>query len=423
LVRQIQAYLKARGAPSLHVDGDWKGCTASAWKYQHGGDPFVKSAQIYEATGQRCKSENVVWGDIVPDFTVSNVNVCTDCTDGVPVEGRCPGGGGPVPQQCPQGQHWEPMISQCLPDPISTIPPISPTVPPPQPGQPPPAGQCPAGQTYVPMLGCMPIGATGPGGGGGGGVVNPPSECAAGQTKNPFPFGPKCIGSGPSEPSECPGGQVKTPAGCVGMPGQPPTDTHGCQQGQTYLPIIGCVGTPAIPGQPPPSGPPQPGGQCPSGQFGVPPFCFGTPAPGDTSIPPIGGACPAGQYGFPPFCFGQTTPPGPVPPGYPPTPTPPGTSLLGKYWWVILGVLGVGAAAVGYIAYKRKKVAEEGMLGGPAMGDEFGLAGLEPGMDELGMGEDLGAGAYGEPAFYSANRKRKRARRRRGRKARRNCSN
>lgn len=136
--------------------------------------------------------------------------------------------------------------------------------------------------------------------------------------------------------AECQQGYMEFPAGsgvCVPTISMP---SSGCQPGTTEpWPGAGfCLPTTMPSGQPP-----MIPGPCPSGMFGVPPYCFpmGTPLPPGATPPPVAVPAPA--------------PPPPVPP---PTTGAPAAGSDGQAW-VVPVVVGVGIVALVGIAVSSRR--------------------------------------------------------------------
>lgn len=378
-VKRVQAWLKLKGAPCLHVDGDWQGCTAAA--YQRVVGPVVMADKLKEILGQPCMPDNVdPFLGTVPGLNIPAVAACPDKSDGVPANNVCgePGRDNPpVEQQCPSGQVWNPIVQHCIIDPLgiggggkpggdgtgtgtqtTNIPGvIDPT-------------DCPSGSFKDPVTGsCL-----------GAGGMQKPSVCPAGYTM--LPGTNKCAKTDPNapDPGACPEGQYMVPY--LGCAGTPTNKKDQCAKGQSYLPVVGCWGTPVDGGGQPAQG-------CPTGQTSVPFIgCFGTSKPG--------GECGADQINVPVFgCVPNplstvSTKPGgggiidtitgfiggllggktPLPGGLPGTTTP-GTGTPGKtadkYGLAIaIAALVLGSAAVWYgvnryrmsPSYARKALAQ-----------------------------------------------------------------
>jgi len=152
-------------------------------------------------------------------------------------------------------------------------------------------------------------------------------------------------------PGQCPDGQWGVPPYCLGEPTHPrPEGAGNCPEGTVGLPPY-CVAMPGYTAQPPA---PQ-ATICPEGQVGYPPNCYGLP----TGIPTVVPGLPTTVPGLPtqPPLPGLPKPggPPPVPPVPPPTGQPPATQQAG--WWgqrsqgekVIL-VVGGGLVVVAVVA-------------------------------------------------------------------------
>jgi len=127
-----------------------------------------------------------------------------------------------------------------------------------------------------------------------------------------------------AEPGQCPDGQWGVPPYCFGEPTpQRPEGAGTCPEGTVGLPPY-CVSMPGYTGAPPPAQ----ATTCPEGQIGYPPNCYGLPT-GVPAVPGIPGTVP----GIP------TTPPVPgLPkPAVPPMTTPPPTTgpptVESGGWW------------------------------------------------------------------------------------------
>ena len=384
LVRKIQTWLKANGAPLLKVDGSWQGCTASAWNKIR-NSIAVSCDDIQQITGDTCNSETCFLG-YVPTMTAAGVMTCTDGSDGA----RATVGGA---IQCAPGQCTNILTNQCaLADPLGVTC---------KPGTIVPAATTPGAETPAAGAAC-PAGYFG---------VQP--YCAV----NPLAPQPQA--------ATCPSGTVMLNGQCVGASGttQPTTPagalTGTCPAGQFYVPLLGCMGTPTAGGATTPAGgAATPAGAltgtCPAGQFYVPLLgCMGTPTAGGATTPaggttPAGaltGTCPAGQMYVPLLgCMGNplaTTQPGGGAgisiPGLPGVSTTTGggayaappKSFFSQYWWEILGAVALG---IGGVIYYRKKQAEGA---------------------DLGAGDMWGGGYYNSNCDASPNRRRGRRRSRR----------
>lgn len=404
LVKKVQAYLQQHGAPNLKIDGQWQGCTASAFRKVMGAY-YVTADHIKQMTGETCSSDDALFGGVLPGFTLAGANVCMDGSDGA----STPGGGGAVPtQQCAAGQVWNDLFKTCVPDIGGGA-------------QPPAQSGCPAGQVGYPPF-CMP--------GPGGTTQGQPTECASGQVKNPIDG--KCYSpTNPTgqPPTECPSGQTKLPfiGTCVpvSLPTGQTTSSGQCPAGQFNVPFIGCMTNPI-------------GGEvgtaktaCPEGQMNAPligcipnPFAtVGGAAPGGdifgglmTTIGNLftgGGAvnCPPGSVynAATKGCMSPSGPVAPVPGGTPGVlPTEPGTSVFGGSTGLIVGVLAIGVLGAVYWVYKKNQAGDAS-----AMSDDDLMA-----MQMAAGMEDLGEGAmFGDE--FSLNRRRGKKSRRRGRRSRR----
>lgn len=141
-------------------------------------------------------------------------------------------------------------------------------------------------------------------------------------------------GATPTTAGQCPAGQWGTPPYCYGQPTeQPPERPAGagtCPEGTMGLPPY-CVAMPGYTAQPPaPTAT-----TCPQGQVGVPPNCYGLPT-GIPAVPGLPTTIP-GLPGVPPV---QPPPPGVPKPSLPPptvpqTPPalPPGEKAEARGWW------------------------------------------------------------------------------------------
>lgn len=409
IVKKVQSYLKANGAPMLKVDGVWQGCTASAFRRVF-GRIYVTADDIFKMTNETCKSADTVWGGILPSWSFSSVNVCNDGSDGVPAGGN--GGGGTAPtQECPAGQCWNDLARTCVPDPFGLLCPQGSTSTPPSTQQ----TQCPQGQAWNEMLKtCLPsfIPPGGGGGGGGGGAVAPPSECPSGTVKNPLDPS-QCIGAtGITSPTECPAGTSKVMGQCVATGGG----------GDIFTGITGAI-TNLLGGGAPSGG--QPGGQpgaTPGATPGVSDLITGITG-AISNIFGVGagaGGCAPGMVLNP--TSGQCVGPGgvSVPPGWTNPATPgavPGgetKSPWGTMGYVIAGVLGIGAAAaIGWYVTRDPAVAiddDDDDL------EDYLLA------EELLQQQGEKESGYGDTSYggYYANRGRRR--RRKGKKSRRRAA-
>ena len=308
LVRKIQTWLKANGAPLLKVDGSWEGCTASAWN-KVTGTPFVMCDQLTKITGDECSSSTCFLNQSF--LATAGLMSCNDGSDGARA---APG----EQIQCAPGQCISALTGSCVTDVFGGL-------------------GCKAGTSVA--------------AGGGGGTVNPPSGvCPAGT----FGVPPNCIQNplAPPPPNAptCPSGTILLNGQCVGATGTttpttPPGSLTGqCPAGQIYIPFLGCQQNLLAPQ--------------PTGGGGVTP----------QATPPIMQTCPAGQISLPfvgcvanPFAAGgaattimgggattQTTVPGVLPGAAP-------ESFWSKYWWAMMGVIAVG---IGGVVYYRKKQQE-----------------------------------------------------------------
>lgn len=400
LVRKVQTYLKSHGAPNVHVDGQWQGCTASAFAKVM-GHQWVTCDDLSKM-GIQCSSDDCGPFGVLAAFSMASLNQCTDGSDGVST-------GTGVQQQCPAGQCWNTITQMCglcgIPGAVNAdsgnVTPDSNT------------GACPSGSTGIPPL-CLPT----------GGGSTQQQACPAGQTSIMGACLPNLMG-GSSQNQYCPSGSVLTPAGCAGPAGV--TTPMPCPEGQTSM-LGMCV--------PNPFG----GGSGQSGDiFGglmasIGKIFGGDAQPGQptgilggltTAIGKIFGAgvtCPSGSM-YNPITQQCTGINGPVPAviGQPGAPS----SGFGNMGYVVVGLLAVGAAAAAYYVHKRNQDAEAFapsdldamMMGGdPSMAgmDMMGLEGMDGmGMDAYGLGDP-----YGGYAFPNRRRGRK-SRRRGGRRSRR----
>lgn len=395
LIKQIQSYLKTHGAPNLKVDGQWQGCTASAFRKVF-GRPYVTNDDIKLMTGQSCSSDDLI-GNISLAYTIPGINTCTDGSDGVSV----PGGGATPTQECPAGQVWNDFLKTCVID-IFGQNKTDPTAQ---------QQQCPSGQTWFEALKmCVPtFGTATQGGGTQGTYLLPgeiaPSECMSGNYKNPLTG--KCTGPQGIEiaPTECPSGYMKNPltGNCIPQIGGGAQPQGGaCPAGQMNVPLLGCLANPFATQQP---GTTQPGtGTDPNSIIGG--LINGIASIFGGGSQPVN--CPPGSV-YSPVSKACVSAGGTTPAIQDPAKTSDG--VFGSTGLMVAGVLAVGAAAFGYHVYKKRQEEAE-MLA--MMGDDP-LAGLSD-EEALAMagGDMFGGDMFGGDYMDAyANRKR------RGRKSRR----
>jgi len=390
LVREVQAYLKANGAPLLKIDGVWQGCTASAFRKVF-GRAYVTSDDIYKMTGKTCKSADTLPGGVLPWFTIGSINVCNDGSDGVPT-GQGTGQGTAPVQECPAGQCWNDVLRTCVPDPFGLLCPKGQgngTTPTTQ------QTQCPQGQVWNEMLKmCVPD-LFGQGQGQGQAQLPPvgaKKECPSGTWQNPA-NPDQCIGATGITAKVCPSGTTDVMGSCI--------PTGGDIVGNLLGTLFGGGGQ--QPGTQPGSQPATPGvADLIGGITAAISSIFGAGSAAGGCAPGLVFNPATGQCVGP---NGVSVPPGWTNPATPPAET---SSPWGTMGYVIAGVLGIGAAAaIGWYVTRPKDVAmldddEEDL-------EDFLLAQellLQEGGDEGGYET---YDAYG----YAANRRRRSRRSRR----------
>jgi len=432
LIKKVQKYLKANGAPNLHVDGQWQGCTSAAYS-RIMGKIFVTCEDIAMMTGETCSSNDCIstpFGGGIFGFTAAGINQCTDRTDG---PGTAGGDNGVAPkQQCGAGMCWYTAAGKCMPEmPFmagntpgcdysgQTAPPNA--MPCPEGTQliggacvatgAPTGSTCPSGQLYVPLLGCQ------------------QNLIGGGQPANQPPAG-----------QPCPQGQINVPImGCVQNVLDPNTGKTTTGQPSTGNPITDafCQAMPTSPGcpqttQPKPAGcdipllgglipgcsTPQPGqpatpspvcsifpgmAGCTNGSQPVAPnaFCdvplLGGYVPGCPPKPATPSACASNQISLLGACITNPFAPPPVGPG-----GVPATSFWGSYGVPIAAALAVGAGALYLYAKNRGELPMEKAIG---QIEEGGSPVMDAMMDDV-FGDALDAlgGSGGE---LTANRRRR----------------
>jgi hypothetical protein len=391
LIKKIQAYLQQHGCANVKIDGQWQGCTASAFRKVF-GRPYVTNDDIKLMTGQSCSSDDLI-GNISLAYTIPGINTCTDGSDGCASD---PGSGSVPKQDCPAGQVWNDFLKTCVVD-IFGQNQAQPT---------PQQQQCPSGQTWFEALKmCVPSFGTPQPNSTQGTYLLPgevaPSECKPGNYKNPMTG--KCTGPQGIEiaATECPSGYMKNPltGNCIQQIGGAQPQGGACPAGQMNVPLLGCIANPFGSGQ---QGTTPTNTTDPNSMIGG--IINGIASIFGGGIQPAG-TCPPGSV-YSPVSKGCVSANGTTPAIQQ---SPPENSVFGSTGAIVVGILAVGAAAAGYMVYKRKK--EEMMLAG--MSDEELLGGDDP----FGLGGD----PYGDPyAMYAMPNRRRRGRKSR-RRSRRHC--